>query len=374
MRKRFGVRDLAVTLCPSKVSNEGVSTVATMAEVAALAGVSITTVSHVLNSSRPVNPETRSRVEKAIADLDYRRNHAARTLAGGSSRTIGLVISGLTNTHFGPLLHAIERRVSDADHVLVLGDSHDEEAMERRVVDSLLDRSVDGLIVAPSAGFMNDTAQRIARSGKPLVLIDRGLELDCDQLVPENTQSVHALTTHLIEHGHTRIAAVAGLPGLDSSDERIVGFRTALEEHDLLFDESFVVPGMSHTDTAYDVVSELLALPEPPTAIISLNNAMTIGTLRAVTAAGLSVPHDLAIAAYDDFEWADMFQPGLTAIAQDVTRMGTDAVDLLIRRIHGDDSPHEHRVIATTFHRRTSCGCAPQDDGKPAKNGRHMAM
>lgn len=337
----------------------------TIAEVAHQAGVSITTVSHVLNSTRRVNPDTRARVEKAVVDLGYRRNLAARTLAGGSSRTIGLVISGLTNTHFGPLLHAIERRASEAGYVLVLGDSHDEEAMERRVVDSLLDRSVDGLIVAPSAGFMNAAAHQIARYGKPLVLIDRGLDLDCDQLAPENAKSVHALTEHLIEHGHERIAAVAGLPGLDSSDERVAGFRAALEDHGIPVDERLVVAGDSHTETAYRVVSELLARPDAPTAIVSLNNAMTIGTLQAITVAGLTVPGDLAIVAYDDFEWADLFQPGLTAVAQDVARMGAEAVDLLIDRVQGADGPHEHRVIETTLHLRTSCGCAPREAAAP---------
>lgn len=329
----------------------------TITGVAQRAGVSITTVSHVLNGTRRVNAETRARVEEAIAELGYRRNLAARTLAGGSSRTIGLVISGLTNTHFGPLLHTIERQVSEAGYVLVLGDSHDEGEMERRLVDSLLDRSVDGLIVAPSAEFADGTAQLIASRGKPLVLIDRSLDLDCDQLVPENTASVRTLTEHLIDHGHRRIAAVVGLDGLESSHARTAGYRSALEAHGIAVDPRLIIPGGSSTQIAHRAVAELLSQPAPPTALVSLNNAMTIGSLRAIAEAGCSIPSDLAFAAYDDFEWADLFQPGLTAIAQDVALMGSEAVDLLIRRIQGEDSPFEHRVIETTFHRRTSCGC-----------------
>lgn len=331
----------------------------TIAGVAQRAGVSTTTVSHVINGTRRVNPETRARVEQAIAELGYRRNHAARTLAGGSSRTIGLVISGLTNTYFGPLLHAIERRVSEAGYVLVLGDSHDEAEMEERVVGSLLDRSVDGLIVAPSAGFTQGPAEQIARSEKPLVLIDRRLDLACDQLVPEDYESVRTLTEHLIEHGHRRIAAVAGLHGLSSSNRRVEGYRAALEAHGIEPEPRLLVPGGSNTEIARDAVSSMLNDPEPPTALLSLNNAMTIGALRAIQETGLSIPSDIAIAAYDDFEWSDLFQPGLTAIAQDVARMGREAVDLLINRIQGDNGPFEHRVIDTTFHRRTSCGCEP---------------
>lgn len=334
----------------------------TIAEVAKQAGVSITTVSHVLNRTRRVNPDTRERVERAISELGYRRNHAARVLAGGSSKTIGLVISGLTNMYFGPLLHAIERRVSEAGYVLVLGDSHDEEEMEQRVVDSLLDRGVDGMIVAPSAGFHHEAATQIARHGKPLVLIDRGVDLECDQLIPENIESTRLLTTHLIEHGHRRIAAIAGLTGLDSSDGRIEGYRAALADHAIEFDSALVLDGGSDTDQAFDAVSGVLAADSRPSALLSLNNAMTIGALRAINRSGLSIPGDLALVAYDDFEWSDLFQPGLTAIAQDEARMGAEAVDLLIARIQGDDRPFEHRVIETSFHRRTSCGCAPGGD------------
>lgn len=331
----------------------------TMDEVALRAGVSPSTVSHVLNGTRHVNPETRARVEQAVADLGYRRNTAARTLAGGSSHTVGLAISGLTNPYFGPLLHAIERRVSEFGYVLVLGDTHDATDMEQRVVDSLLDRRVDGLIVAPSAGFLQATASRIAAAETPLVLIDRSIGLDCDQVIPENMRSVQHLTTHLIDHGHERIAAIIGLPGLDSTADRVAGYRAALEQHSLTIDESLIVAGDSNTDTSELVMAELLRRPDPPTAVITLNNAMTIGALRAVQRSGRTIPADLALAAYDDFEWSDLFQPGLTAIAQDVGRMGREAVDLLLRRIGGKDAPIERRVIDTTFHRRTSCGCPP---------------
>lgn len=330
-----------------------------MDEVASRAGVSSSTVSHVLNGTRHVSPETRQRVEQAVADLGYRRNTAARTLAGGSSHTVGLAISGLTNPYFGPLLHAIERRVSEAGYVLVLGDSHDETEMEQRVIDSLLDRHVDGLIVAPSAEFRTATAPRIAATDTPLVLIDRSADLDCDQLIPENRRSVEEVTQHLIEHGHSRIAAIVGLPGLDSSADRARGYREALEKNGIIIDESLVVAGDSNPETSEKVVTALLDRTDPPTAVITLNNAMTIGALRAIKRAGKVIPDDLALAAYDDFEWSDLFEPGLTAVAQDVGRMGREAVDLLFARIDGDTSPFEHRVIDTTFHRRNSCGCRP---------------
>lgn len=330
---------------------------ATMADVARRSGVSSSTVSHVLNGTRRVNDETRERVERAVSDLGYRRNAVARTLAGGSSRAVGLAISGLTNPYFGPLLHAIERRVSDAGYMLVLGDTHDEAGMERRVIESLLDRRVDGLIVAPSAGFVRQTAPLIAESGTPIVFIDRSADYPCDQLTPENHRSSYELTEHLISHGHERIAAVVGLPGLDSTEERERGYRDALDAHGIVVDETLVVPGGSSSEAAERAVADLLARREPPTALLVLNNAMTIGALRAAQRAGTRIPQQLAFSSYDDFEWSDLFSPGLTAVAQDVVGMGNGAVDLLLTRIGGDDRPFERRIIETVSHRRTSCGC-----------------
>jgi len=238
--------------------------VVTIDDVARRAGVSASTVSHVLNNTRRVNPDTREQVTRAIADLGYRRNSAARTLAGGSSQTIGLVISGISNVYFGPLLNAIERRVSEAGYVLVLGDTHEDSAVEQRVVDSLLDQRVDGLIVAPSIGFLEQAAPRIVTSGTPVVLIDRNIALECDQLVPENTKSAQQLTEHLIDHGHTRIAAVVGLRGLDSTADREAGYLAALGKHALAVDPSLIVAGESTPDIAERAVSELLSRPDPP--------------------------------------------------------------------------------------------------------------
>jgi len=331
----------------------------TMSEVARRAGVSVTTVSHVINDTRRVDPETRRRVEEAIADLEYRRNTVARALAGRGSLTIGLAISGLSNPYFGSLLQAIEGRIAEAGYLLVLGDTHDDLEREQRVVDSLLDRRVDGLIVAPSPGFAARSAPRIAAASTPLVLIDRGAELDCDQVLPENRDSARRLTEHLVEHGHRRIAALVGLPGLDSSHQREQGYREALEAAGIPVDERLIASGDSNPASAERELSRLLRLVEPPTAVVAMNNAMTIGAMRAARETATAVPEDLALAAYDDFEWSDLFLPRLTAIAQDVSTMGSTAVDVLLDRISGAELNPRRYVVDTDFHRGTTCGCRP---------------
>lgn len=328
-----------------------------MGDVARIAGVSASTVSHVLNGTRKVNAATRLRVEAAIEQSGYRRNVVARSLAAGRTHTVGLSISALTNPYFGSLVHAVERALSDAGYVLIVGDSHDEVESEKRVADSLLDRQVDGLIVAPAAGSERVTLPGITRTGTPLVLIDRGVDIGCDQVGPENTSSARTLTEHLLGLGHRRIAVLRGLAGISSTTERFDGYRAALAAHEIAVDPALVLDGDSNTEVAERAVRALMSAADRPTALVSLNNAMTIGALKALRGLGLSIPADVAFVCYDDFEWSDLFEPRLTAAAQDVETIGATAVELLLRRIRGEDFAPQRIRIPTTFHHRNSCGC-----------------
>lgn len=328
-----------------------------MGDVARIAGVSASTVSHVLNGTRKVDAATRSRVEAAIRDTGYRRNVVARSLAAGRTHTVGLSISALTNPYFGSLVHAVERALSEAGYVLIVGDSHDDATSEKRVTDSLLDRKVDGMIVAPAAGSERTTLPGIACTGTPLVLIDRGVDVDCDQVGAENTSSVRSLTEHLLDLGHRRIAVVRGLAGISSTTERFDGYATALTDRGLTVDSALILDGESNTDVAEHEVHSLMAGADPPTALVCLNNAMTIGTLKALNRLGLSIPGDVAFVCYDDFEWSDLFEPRLTAAAQDVETIGATAVELLLRRIGGHAAAPQRIHVPTTFHHRNSCGC-----------------
>ncbi len=329
----------------------------TMGDVARLAGVSASTVSHVLNGTRNVDAATRQRVEAAIAETGYRRNGVARSLAAGRTHTVGLAISALTNPYFGSLVHAVEEALSDAGYVLIVGDSHDAVDSEKRVTDSLLDRQVDGMIVAPAAGSEHSTLPGIARTGTPLVLIDRMLDVECDQVGPENVTSAQALTEHLLDLGHRRIAVVRGIPGISSTTERFDGYVAALAGRGIAPDPALIVEGRSSTDEAEHEVRALMASANRPTALVSMNNAMTIGTLKAVRSLGLSIPADVAFVCYDDFEWSDLFEPKLTAAGQDVQTIGATAAALLLRRIRNEDGPPQRIRVPTTFHHRSSCGC-----------------
>ena len=332
----------------------------TMADVARLAGVNASTVSHVLNGTRTVSSPTRDAVLAAIASTGYRQNTVARALATSSTTTVGLAVSALLNPYFAPLVHAMEERLAAAGYTFVLGDTHDDDAREADVIEDLLDRRVDGLVLAPSARATARTIPRILDQGVPLVLIDRYADADCDQVAPDNAGPVTQLATHLAELGHTRVATVTGLDGLHSTIERREAARRAVLDLGLDDDPGLVVDGASDVATTRAGVRELFTRSSPdrrPTAALVLNNAMTIGTMQGLRDAGLRVPRDVALVCFDDFEWADAFEPRLTAIRQDVDQMGARAIELLLRRIAAPGAPPQRLRVPTTFQHRNSCGC-----------------
>lgn len=341
---------------------------ARMVDVARAAGVSVTTVSHVVNDTRSVSPATRERVERAVASTGYRRNALASALVTSRTHTIGLSVSMSSNPYLVHLLRSMERRATERGYTIVMRDSHDDPQTEHRVVSALLDWQVDGLVVAPvPAG--GEALQQALDLGVPVVLIDRFLDLPVDMIAPDNTEPARALTRHLIERGHARLGIVAGMRGLHSTVERVAGVRLALEAFGA---EARFVEGGSDPDIARDVVRDLCAdSATRPTGLVVLNNSMTVGAMRALTELGLRVPDDIALVCYDDFEWADLFEPRLTAVAQDVEAMGVAATDLVVDRIEGDTSPPRALRTPTTLVHRTSCGC-PRDaaelrpDGDPS--------
>lgn len=369
MRKRlaaFGdrivINTVVIVLSVVVTVMNGVRRVGNMDDVARAAGVSVTTVSHVVNNTRTVRPSTRQRVEDAIAATGFRRNALASALVRSRSNTIGMSISALTNPYFGSLLQAVESQLAAHGYHVVVRDSHDDAEVETDVIDSMLDWRVDGLLVAPSPGAERISLPQVARSKTPLVILDRRTDFAADQVCCENLESVRQATEHLLEIGHRRIAVVAGLEGLPTSDERVAGVQQAVAEAGLDPDVLHIVHGKSRSADAAVKVAGLLSRPrnERPSALIVLNNAMTIGAMQAIRSAGLQVPEDIALICFDDFEWADLFEPRLTAIAQDIPRLGRTAVDMLLERLAGYDGPPRRITVPTSYRHRASCGCLPE--------------
>jgi LacI family transcriptional regulator len=305
----------------------------TMSHVAAKAGVSATTVSHVLNKSRRIDPATERAVLAAIKQTGYVNDRVARSLRTGKTRTIGLAISAISNPYFGDAVHAIERRVTAHGHSLLLADTHDEPERELRAVTDLLAHRPDGILIAPSAA-PTEALSMIARRRVATVMIDRVLpdfgEWRVDAVGVENVRPTAELVRHLADLGHTRIALIAGRRGLQTTEERVEGFRDG-------YSSCGLVPNPPHIeyagDSIADAVDRLLALDSRPTAIVMGNNQVTIHTMRRLVDLQMVVPRDLSIACFDDFPWADLFHPRLTAIRQPVEELAYAAVEMLFERL-----------------------------------------
>jgi LacI family transcriptional regulator len=329
--------------------------VVTMADVARLAGVNASTVSHVLNGTRAVSGPTREAVLSAIDRTGYRQNTLARSLARSSTTTLGLASRFVSNPHFADLVTSIEGSARAAGYTLVLADTHDDPVEELRAVHELADRRVDGILLAPSVHADAEALPFLAAHRIPAVLLDRAAAAEVDQVAPENTAATALLTSHLADLGHRRLAFVAGLAGLSSTAERLAGFTGVVRERGL---SGVVLDGGSETDVAEAVVREAFARPDRPDGVVVGNNSMTVGTLRALRGLGLRSPDDVALVCYDDPEWADLVEPRLTAIHQDVPAMATRAVEMILERIAGTAPAEPRRErIPPTFRHRDSCGC-----------------
>lgn len=330
---------------------------ATMAAVAREAGVSITTVSHVLNGTRPVNEGTVQRVQAAIERTGYVPNTIARALAGGRTQSIGVALSGVSNPDFMGVVAAIEAEAARNGFRILLGDTHDEPHTELQMVQELVRRRVDGLLLAPSAGAEAYALEYLSKQSAPVVLLDRFLPVEMDQVGTENERPMAQLVEHLAELGHRRIGLVAGLEGLSTTEERIAGYRGGLLRAGLPLDDRLIAHGGSLHEPARIATHRLLDDGKPPTALIAANNSMTIGVMHALRDRGLSVPRDIALEAFDDFEWSDFFRPRLTVIAQPSHEVGARAVQLMLSRLDQPDRPAESIRYQARFVHRESCGC-----------------
>ncbi|MFD5131515.1 LacI family DNA-binding transcriptional regulator [Streptomyces olindensis] len=345
----------------------------TMADVARSAGVSVATVSHVLNGTRPVLPHTRQAVLDAVEELGYTTNTLARSLVTSRTRSIGLAVSAISNPYFTEILQGVEAAALEAGYSLLIADPHDDPEHERKVVQLLHERRVDGMIVAPSADPRGLLAY-LGRHAVPAVFLDRLVDAPgadgrprFDQVCSDNAAPTSRLVTHLAGLGHRRIGLVAGLPGLSTTSERIMGYRSGLAFAGLPYDERLLVHGDSESAGGEAATAALLSLAVPPTALVTGNNAMTIGALRALRDRSLSVPGDLALCSFDDFAWADLFSPRLTAIAQPSKDIGARAVQVLLERLAEPDRPARTVRLPCAFVHRTSCGCPdPSERGTPS--------
>ncbi len=317
----------------------------TMLDVAQSAGVSVATVSAVVNSSAPVSPELRSRIEMAIEQIGYKRNTIARSLKIGTTRTIGLIVADITNPFFTDVVSVIQDVLHRAGYAVMLCCNDEDTRLQDEQIDLLLDRMVDGLIIAP-AGEDAHLSRILASTKTPTVLIDRLCDgVESDAVVLDNRRAVHDATAYMLNLGHRRIGYISGSLATSTGRERLAGYRAALDAEAIVFEENLVQIGNFREKDAYKAAMQLLIRADRPTAIFSANNLMVIGVMKAIRDIGLRCPEEISVVSFDDFPWADVFQPHLTTIAQPVQAIGEQAAQLLIDRLSGKEVEAPRRLM-----------------------------
>ncbi len=325
-----------------------------MVDVAALAGVGLKTVSRVVNAEAGVSPELEAKVRRAIEQLNYRRDANASMLRrlDGKTQTIGLVLEDVSNPFSSALHRAIEDSARDRGVLVFAGSCDEDPDRERALIGSFRERRVDGLIIVPASqdhGYLHEDR----RTGTALVFVDRpAVHFDADSVVSDNREGATAATEHLLGCGHTRIGFLGDLLTIWTATERLAGYLQALAHARVPRDEQLIRTDLPDADAAATAVDEMLVLPNPPTAIFTSQNLLTIGGTRALRNAGLQ--GRIALIGFDDVPLADMVDPAISVVAQDPQALGRAAAELLFRRLDGQDGAAVHRVIPVTLIARGS--------------------
>lgn len=323
---------------------------ATIKDVAQRAGVSIGSVSAVMNNKEVTSPELREKVLKAVEDLGYTPHAGARSLKVGRTRSIGLLVPDIINPHFAALASAIERACQKAGYTLSLGNTLGDYEQEKRHLELFRRQRVDGMIL-DLVGTTPEYVERIRKAiNVPTVLIDRRPQgLKCDAVLLANYHAGRMITDYLVRSGHREIAILIGELDYSTSVDRLQGYLDVLAENGIARREEFILQGMFDVEPAYEATMQMLSRGHRPTAIVCINNQMIIGAMKALRDQGFRCPEDISIAGIDDLPTAEVFSPTLTVVVQPTVEMGERAVANVLARLNGE-APEEPVIMECEPH------------------------
>jgi LacI family transcriptional regulator len=330
----------------------------TIKDVARLSGVSSMTVSRVINGSERVSPETRQRVERAIAELGYVPSRLARGLIRQKTGTLALIVPDVANPFFTLIVRGAEDVARRAGYRMILADTRADLTIERDVIEEMLAHRVDGIMIAPVSDRSKGHLQRLERYGVEFVLIDRTVSgIESDVVTGDNVGGARRLVEHLISLGHRRIGFITESADVSTARDRRDGHEAALAGAGLPYDSNLIVYSTVDPPGGFEGMRRLLELDEPPTAVFTVNNLVALGAIEAVRAHELEVPDDIALVCFDDIEYASRLYPFLTVMAQPAETLGRLGTQLLLERIEGR-APEQPRVVVlpAQFVVRQSCG------------------
>jgi LacI family transcriptional regulator, galactose operon repressor len=349
---------------------------ATLDDVAREAGVSRATAARALGGYGSVGERARERVVAAAEALRYRPNVLARSMKSGSTRTLGVVVSDIQLAFFAQAVRGIADAAREEDFEVILANTDEDLALERAAVGVLVDKRVDGLIVVPAEPGEASHLVEAQERGIPVVLLDRGAPgVRCDVVVVDNQRAAKNAVRHLVRLGHRRVAIVVeartALPagavvrsrlrpdGGMTSLLREAGWAAALHEAGLSVTDDLICGARYDRADARRAAVRALAQRDRPTAFVTTDETMTLGAIDAIQDAGLEIPRDISLVAFDDLPWTTLVRPPLTVVAQPVLELGRTATQRLLGRVAGLDGPPETVVLSTSFVVRGSTGPAP---------------
>ena len=338
---------------------------ASIYDVARESGVSVFTVSAVVNNKSHVGKSLREKVEAAIRKLNYRPNLVARSLAKQRTHTIGMIVPDIGNPFFPIVVRGAEDAAQRHGYNLLLCNSDDSLDKEERAVELLLSKRVDGILLTKAAeDFRPSLQQMIKDVNIPFVLVMRTYpKLTKDAVITDDYHGAYEAVSHLARAGRKRIALVSGPLKVSNAKERWQGFHDALKAEGLPYEEDLVVEGDYRLESGYRAGHSLFS--RRPDGIYVANHLMTVGLLKAAEEMGLRCPEDFGLVSFDDYPWLGIFRPRLTTVELPKHQLGSEAAELLIRRITGDTSKPVLKKLQPELRIRESCGFALHVSGTP---------
>ncbi len=320
----------------------------TLEDVAEKAGVSVSTVSRILNKKSKkyrISPKTESLVIKTAKSLNYTPNQLARGLRLKRTHSIGLIVPDISNPFFAAVTRSIQRAAHELGYSLVVCDTDEDELQEVAHLKVLRSKGVDGMVVMP-VGQNGSHLQHMIREGMPLVLMDRIFdELDADSVVTDNYKGAYEAVEFLVKNGHRRIAIIQGLPNTYTNKGRLRGYIDALRAYKIPVDSRLIVGRDFRKESGYIETKMLLSVEDRPTAIFATSDLITLGALEAINEEGLRIPQDVSLIAFDDIDHVNFFTTPITTISQPKEIIGEVAVKLLIEKIKNHNRGETRRIM-----------------------------
>lgn len=320
----------------------------TLKDVAAAANVSRATAARALSSYGYVGDETAKRIQEAADSLGYRANRVAQALRRGQLPIVGFVPGDIQNPFFARIAHDLEVELRKQRYNLLIASSEEDVAQEKELLESLRSLSVRGFVLAPTSATDNQHVVKLAREGAPIVLIDRvAKNVRCDSVVVDNEGGAREVVDYLVANGHRRIALLRDESRISTAQERLAGYQHSLQEHGIALDETLIGVSRSTVEHAIEATIRLFSRRDRPTALFTVDSLMTQGALLALRSMGLSIPQDVSLVGFDDFDLATFTDPQITVVAQPIAEIGPLAAKLLLDRLGGKRVAPRHMSFPT---------------------------